>query len=298
MSPVPTGCARRLRNHYGGAGDAWIDDVPRQINDACREWDLRFVAYHDHGHASAIAVVHDADGTPHIVKAWPDPARFRAETAALTHWYDDDVVLATITESSIALLRMIGGQPGGHVAPAGHESRVARAIRDLHGHPFGVGNPPGYLHLSEYLTDTVRPRIARRMESNLVCPLATQVYNALAHGLPSSMRGPALLHGDLYRENALFNQRGVPLLVDPLPMIGDPIFDWAFWVVYYDLGAGTTDRLALAEAISQIDRCHVLSWCLMLCLDGLLYFRETQDRRAEVMTDVLKLVLTQRLVAA
>ncbi|MBO0610698.1 aminoglycoside phosphotransferase family protein [Myceligenerans salitolerans] len=298
MSPVPAGCARRLRHHYGSAVDTWIAHVPRQIDDACREWGLRFVSYHDHGHASAIAVVHDAAGTPRIVKAWPETARFRAETAALTHWYDAGVVLATITESSIALLRMIGGQPGGHPVPAGHESGVATAIRDLHARPLRAGNPSTYLQLSQYLTDTVRPRIARRMESPLACPLATRVYNALARGLPASMRGPTLLHGDLYRENALFDQRGVPLLVDPLPMIGDPIFDWAFWVVYYDLRARTEERLALAETASQIDRHHILFWCLMLCLDGLLYFRETQDSRATTMAEVLERILTLRLVAA
>ncbi|SDH42501.1 streptomycin 6-kinase [Sinosporangium album] len=96
-----------------------------------------------------------------------------------------------------------------------------------------------------------------------------------------------LLHADLYRENILFdNARGV-VFIDPLPMVGDPVFDWAFWTVYYDLERDPVDRLKLANQASGISSGELVPWCLTLCLDGLLYYRQVGDSRLGRMRDVM-----------
>lgn len=96
-----------------------------------------------------------------------------------------------------------------------------------------------------------------------------------------------VLHTDLYCENVLFDRLGHPRLIDPLPMVGDAAFDWAFWTVYYDLGHGTDARLAAAVRISRIPVPVLAPWCRALALDGLLYYLETGDPRAPRMADVL-----------
>ncbi len=95
-----------------------------------------------------------------------------------------------------------------------------------------------------------------------------------------------VLHADLYRENVAFDMSGNPVLLDPLPMRGNAIFDWAFWSVYYRLGQGTVRRLRLAVQHSGADMALLLQWCLLLSVDGLLYYEETVDLRADIMAVV------------
>jgi len=97
-----------------------------------------------------------------------------------------------------------------------------------------------------------------------------------------------LLHGDLYQENVPFSQPGDPVFIDPLPMIGSPAFDWAFWTVYYDLARDPLPRLRLAAATSSVPVEVMLAWCLTLCLDGLLYYREVDDPRERRMRQVME----------
>jgi streptomycin 6-kinase len=96
-----------------------------------------------------------------------------------------------------------------------------------------------------------------------------------------------VLHADLYRENIPFTRGGRPVLLDPLPMTGDAAYDWAFWCIYYQLGHGTGHRLYQASRTSGIPAEEIHPWCLLLSLDGLLYYEETRDPRASEMTALL-----------
>lgn len=100
-----------------------------------------------------------------------------------------------------------------------------------------------------------------------------------------------MLHTDLYRENVLFDWRGHPRLIDPLPVLGDPAFDWAFWTVYYELGRGTTARLAIASRTSRVPVPVLAPWCRLLAVHGLLFYVESGDPRATHMATVLSELL-------
>jgi streptomycin 6-kinase len=102
-----------------------------------------------------------------------------------------------------------------------------------------------------------------------------------------------VLHADLYQENVAFTHHGRPVLLDPLPMEGDALFDWAFWTLYYRLGQGTQERLRQAACRSGSRRSRIIPWCLLIGLDGLLYYEETRDQRADRMATVLDALCSQ-----
>ena len=290
LGPVSEGCRRRLVDHYGADACPWLDRVPDLLAQAARRWGMYISGYHDAGHASALAVATTSDGVVVMLKAWLDPCRYRSETSALNVWSRGPVarLLHTADDLRVAALALVADRPGGHPPPPGDEDRVAGALQHLHslGESDAVASVP---LLGEYLASEVLPRVRQRdrqLGNALPDACRTVGRQAVATLIPSSRRD-VLLHADLYQENIAFTQSGRPVFLDPLPMVGDPAFDWAFWTVYYDLARDPVCRLRLGSAHSGIAVPELLPWCLTLCFDGLLYYYETADPRAARMTEVI-----------
>lgn len=287
LPPLPTSCRSRLTAHYGSAADDWLDRAPNLITAAARRWNLNLTGYHDAGHACVLATALDRQGHPVLVKVWPDPDRYRRETTALRLWHPGPgrVVLASDDELSAAVLCMIAARPGGDEPPPEESTLVAKAIQQAHSIGRNV-RPGAFPLLSDHLRDEILPRIRQRQTTSLHGSVITQVAPHLA-ALSDDPARRTVLHADLYRENVAFTRNGRPVLLDPLPMQGDALFDWAFWTLYYRLGRSTEERLREAACRSGIARTRILPWCLLIGLDGLLYYEETSDPRLERMADVL-----------
>jgi streptomycin 6-kinase len=282
LDAVPPACRRRLVEHYGSAVECWLATVPVLLGEAAARWRLRLVGYHDAGCASAIALARSIDQRTVLLKAWYDRGRYAYEVAALRAWPPGRVprVLHAADDLTVAALELVGGRPGGSVRPSGEYEAVALGIADLHQTSGGA-----FPRLDDHIANVVLPRIDRRLRT-FGGDVSERYLEAVAHLEPDPSR-TALLHADLYRENVPFDRDGRPVFVDPLPMLGDPVYDWAFWVVYYDLLRDPVSRLRLASAIGEIPLVDLVPWCLTLCVDGLLYYREVGDPRAPRMLDVM-----------
>lgn len=286
LGPVTPGCRQRLTSHYGPAVAEWLQDVPARIEEAGECWKLRFDGYHDAGHASVLAVARNRDDEQVIVKAWFDRDRYRNEVAALRHWeaLNGHVVVAQDDELVVALLAMVGPMPGGARQAIGGDHRVAEALARLHALPVSGARFP---MLEDYLHSTVEPRVVQRLRRfGSELPGLSLGQAAHARRVPTR-NAPAVLHTDLYQENVPFTVDGQPVFLDPLPMLGDPAFDWAFFVVYFDLARDPLARLHIASQASGIDAHALLSWCLPLCLDGLLHYHQVGDGREPRMRGIL-----------
>jgi streptomycin 6-kinase len=287
LGGVPPTARRRLVDHYGPAVDSWLEAVPGLMTEAASRWGLTLVNYHDAGCASCIAVARRLGDRSVLVKAWYERNRYAHEIVALRTWHGRQVpkVVHQADDLAIAALELVGGQPGGAIRPPGELEAVALALADLHAiHGPGRTVP----RLDEYLSMIVRPRIGRRLR-DVGGDIPPESIEGL-RVLDPYARSDRLLHADLYRENVLFDVNSRPVFVDPLPMVGDPVFDWAFWVVYYDLMRDPVPRLRLASAIGEIQEAELVPWCLCLCVDGLLFYRETGDPRAPRMADVMAIL--------
>ncbi|BCJ36366.1 hypothetical protein Athai_38690 [Actinocatenispora thailandica] len=281
LGSVPAGCRRRLLDHYGMAVRPWLGAVPGMLAEAVRRWGVQLSRYHDAGCASVLAVG-SLRGQPVIVKAWYSPQRYVRELAALRAWAPAAPRLfATAPDLHIAAMALVGGRPGGALRPAQEEQAVAASLAALH-HDSPV--PEHLPRLRQYIDDTVRPRIHRRRSLGADIP---PQYLTTIDRTASTGSSPVLLHGDLYQDNVPFSASGQPVFLDPLPMVGTPAFDWAFWTVYYRLGRHTVSRLHLAADASRLPLAELVPWCLLLCVDGLLYYRDSGDRRAPVMAAVM-----------
>ncbi|GHK05420.1 hypothetical protein SY2F82_72170 [Streptomyces sp. Y2F8-2] len=290
LGEVPPGCRRRLLDHYGPSAEGWLRDAPSLLAEAAERWNLSWQGYHDAGHTSAVALVTALDGTPLILKAWYEPMRYRHEIAALQAWAGGPTadVIEAADDLSVAALELIGGRPGGAAPLSRKRQMVAAAIQGLH----SLGRSrttPDLPSLEHFRQDVVVPRIRQRAQSLDLGTMEALVKEA-CEGLSDLREDPTrttILHADLYQENVLFDAGGHPRLIDPHPLVGDAVFDWAFWTVYYDLERGVPDRLATASRISRIPVPEIAPWCRVLAVDGLLYYAEIHDPAKPKIAKVL-----------
>jgi streptomycin 6-kinase len=290
LGEVSEGCRQRLVGHYGAAALKWVEEAPGLLQAAAARWGLSLVDYHDAGHASVVSTAVDQKRRRVMVKAWTDPGRYQHEVAALRHWAGGPAVevIATADDLCAAALEMVGQEPGGRGRPVGELALVAEALHRLQA--FGRRRSlAGFPLLADYLQDEVAPRVWKRLRDQDLGqwrPVAQAGLQALREangGHPDGIGEQTLLHGDLYRENVLFSDAQQPVFLDPLPMLGSAAFDWAFWVVYYEVERGFEDRLALAQTVSGLPVQDIRRWCTVLFLDGLLYYLERHDSRTSLL---------------
>ncbi|EST29127.1 phosphotransferase [Streptomyces roseochromogenus] len=291
LGEVSAECQKRLITHYGPEVSWWLDTVPALFAQAAERWNLTLGGYHDAGCASVIATAGTLDGRPLLLKAWADPARFRNEVIALRLWARGPIadVVEVADDLAVAALEIIGGRPGGDERPPRELQTVAAALHGLHTFGRRRHRPRGLPSLAAYLHQEIRPRVWRRLEVLDLGPwrdLVSAIFPELLV-LEEDDGRATVLHTDLYRENVLFDWLGHPRFIDPLPMVGDAAFDWAFWTVYYDLGHDTGTRLATAARVAHIPVPVLAPWCRALAVDGLLHYLETADPRARRMADLL-----------
>jgi streptomycin 6-kinase len=242
-----------------------------------------------------LAVAHTVNGEPVMLKVWYDRDRYRNEIAAMRHWepVNGRIVRAQDDEHATACLALVGPGPGGALQPVDGDRRVAEALARLHSCPMSRA---GFPTLDSYLRGTVEPRIRQRMR-RYGSPGVGITCGSSAGPMPSHGR-LVLLHADLYRENVPFTVDGRPVFLDPLPMIGDPAFDWAFFTVYFDLARDPLARLRTASLASGIEVGTLVPWCLRLCADGLLYYREVGDDRERRMEEVMSALAAELRASA
>ncbi|MDH6132802.1 streptomycin 6-kinase [Kitasatospora sp. MAA4] len=288
-----TGGRRRLLTHYGSAVEGWLAQAPEAFSTVARRWNLTLSHYHDVGHASLLMVArYNGSGHKVLLKAWPDRERYRNELLALRAWAAGPVaqVVGCADDLAIMAMEVVGAAPGGAARPAGEYEPVAAALQQLHvlGRRQCVPTA-GLPSLQDFLDIEMAPRMHRRLREDDPGILRDWIggVGTLAGSLWHDPKQVSVLHADLYRENVLFDREHRPVLIDPLPLVGDVIFDWAFWTVYYDLGTATLERFETAVRTGGLDPQRLSRWCLVLCVDGFLYYREVGDGRAPVMKQVI-----------
>lgn len=287
----------RLLAHYGPIARGWIENVPGFLAEVAGRWKLTPLGYHDAGHASIVAVAEDLQGRQLLLKAWFEPDRYRDEITVLRLWAGRPSVdvIETADDLSVALMELVGGRPGGSERPE-REAHLAAAV--IHrAHAAGSKRArPALPRLADHLQHTVLPRVVRRTTVLDLGPHERLVRAALPdlYALREAPGRTTVLHTDLYRANVIFDSHGRARLIDPLPQVGDAVFDWAFWCVYYDLNQGVFQRMAIASRISRIPLPEIAEWCRALALDGFLYYRYTGDPDETPAADVLAALTATR----
>jgi streptomycin 6-kinase len=287
-----------LTDHYGAGIGTWLEGADRLLSRVGDRWKVDLIGFHDEGWTSVVAEGRAPGGRTVVLKAVPESDRFHRELVALRHWPNGVAcqLLDWDDTTQVLLLDAVAGRIGGAARPVDHQERVARRLAALHARR--ASSETDLPSLADYYRKRVMPRIrarAMRFGAEVGAARVSRVLT-VAQMLCESIGPASVLHADLYAENALFDDAGKPVFIDPYPMVGPPAFDWGFWCVYYRPAAGFAERLGLSQRHAVCPVADVVAWVTTLAVDGALYYLETGDPTAYPLIDILRHAVVRRLV--
>lgn len=277
LPQVPDSLRENLAFTLGDAGaDSWLDEAAQHAEQLFHAWRLRPLEVLSGGSMSLCVKCEGEDGAALVLKI---PANLECgadELAALKAWNGNGAARVLREEpSGRAILMNFLGRVG--EGSYGLDEIVDLAER-LH-----TGHPGGYLfaHVDDNLMRRITWATERFDEPAYHChradlALAEKIVAELVYADDRHV----LLHGDLQAKNLIVSGSELTA-VDPLPVLGPPPFDVAFWIaksVHDDPILTYVERVAAMRP--DIDAEALLRWTWALAvLEHRPYIERGLDQR-------------------
>jgi streptomycin 6-kinase len=241
---------------YGDEGRAWIARLPSVLETLTERWKLRLGPELPGGLLSCVRAVTLEDGDEAVLKigSWPGT---RDEIAALRAWAGEGAPALIAADEDLGAMLLERIEPGDHPADASGDA-VGAVLRRLH-----VDPPPKLPTLAE----TVRTRVETALRDGRASEQKASWALAKAAELERDPPATVLLHADFDERNLLVCRRRELCAIDPLPCVGDPAYDAAYWV-HGNRRPGRRARLEAIVAATGLDRARVRDWAAVVGVHG------------------------------
>lgn len=219
---------QRLALYHPGL-EPWFTTLPTLVTAYCSRWHVTLgPTFRPGGDASWAAITYRADGTKAVLKvSIPDAGDERS--AAALRVYDGHGAVRLFEHEPLDQVWLIEYCDPGTTAASMPPADSDRIAADVLPRLWAAGSTqlPGV----PLLTDVIKQRSAmvRERAERLDDRLCHDGADLLAE-LASVNEHDRLLHGDFNQRNVLQSERGW-LAIDPRPMIGDPAYELALWLV-------------------------------------------------------------------
>lgn len=257
MEEVQPGFRAFVARTFGDEGRSWLASLAGLVEQVAQSWRLELGPELPGGHLSYVCEATTADGASAVLKLGPPWPRVRDEITALRAWNGHGAPLLLRADESLHALLLERIAPGTHPGPC-EATEVARVLQVIQ-----VSAPGGLPPLGE----TVKRRLTwasdqgRASEQKLAWAMATAAE--LERTAPPAM----LLHGDFDERNLLVCDRRGLCAIDPLPCVGDPAYDAAYWV-HANRRSGRRARLEAIVAATGLQRERVRDWAGIVGVHG------------------------------
>lgn len=246
------------------AGRAWLERLPRLVEECVEEWSLEVGDPFPSAHASLALPARSADGSDAVLKICFPHRESEHEADALLLWNGDGAVRLLAHDRSRDALLLERCRPGTHlrhVEPDAALAVLAGLLRRL-----WVRAAEGFRPLGEeaawwvsYLPE--RWERARRPFERALLDAAVEALEELA----PTQGEQVLLHQDLHADNVLRAEREPWLVIDPKPLVGEREFSLAPIVRGVELGHERADvlhRLGFLADELELDRERARLWTI------------------------------------
>jgi streptomycin 6-kinase len=278
---IPDEVVRMNLAANGEAGRAWLEALPRVVQELRALWELTIGQPFEGGCVGLVVPAERVDGTRVVLKVSFIDDETRHEADALALWGGDGAVrlLDSDPERGALLLERIepGTVLGDHPDRDEAISIACRLLRRLwrpvaEPHPF-----PSVRGLAQRWVIDLPQRFDRLRMPFEIALLRTA--EGLSAELASSTVDPVLANRDYHLGNILAARREPWLLIDPKPLTGEPAFDTGHFlrtIVPEDL-----DRTVVGQLVdrlgAELDVApeRVRAWALLRSVDDVLWSLET-----------------------
>jgi streptomycin 6-kinase len=294
LPPASPALARR-----GPAWAAWLDRLPRSVDDVCAAWQLVPDGEPRTGRSGLLLPVRSAAGTALLKLGWPHPEAAH-EHLALRAWGGGGAVTLLRADPHRAALLLERADPGSDLSGLAVDE-ACEVVAGLYGR---LHRPP------VPQLDRLSQRAARWSEELAALrgsALAPRRFVDQAAALAADFAADpgtdaALLHGDLHFGNVLAVEREPGwLAVNAEPLAGDPAYElapllWHRWdeaVATQDLRGALLDRLYRVVDGAELDEDRARDWVTVRAMVAVLETsRETPvDQEAVTLaTTIVKAV--------
>lgn len=232
----------RWTSLYSKHATQWLTDLPRQVGQYARDWELEVGSYLEGGTAAAVigATQHD---NPVVLKIHPPwvPRSIATHTAAETEaaayriWDGRGAPDLLVHDASALLLERITPAKHSPLLTSQDMVNIAKYIA----RPVNLKStqdPPLGIPLIEQEVSRRFERASAKLHPEIseLTFLWARVHAQHLSGLGSVRHtGPhfTLVHGDLKPKNILEDEEGKYRVIDPSPAAGSYLFDATLWVV-------------------------------------------------------------------
>ncbi len=271
MYPIPEKFAQTIVEVWKEEGAAWLQQLPRLIDEYARRWGLAVGAPFEPLSYNYVAPAVRADGREVVLKLGVPRDEIVGEIEALLLVDGHGIVqlLDADVEQGVMLLERL--HPGTSLASLDNDEQATSIAADvmrrlwrpappMHRFPSVAGWFVGLSELRQEFAGGTGP-----FDTRLVAQAETAVTELLA-----SASEPMLLHGDLHHYNILAAECQPWLAIDPKGVVGDPAYEiGAFLYNRLPDGLGPDEQSAiLARRVDQLaaelplDRQRILGWGL------------------------------------
>lgn len=232
-----------------------------RLGQAEKKWQLKIGRQLGGGFRSEVFDCTTSDNNPVVLKLMPTPEQAEAEEVALKSWANTDLAVklidADVGNAALLLERLHPATTLSSTDESAATAIAAGILQIIHKVPLPHTNLPTledtYAHLEQRALEDARYEQEHRGESDRGefalnrLPAARELVRSLC----SSMDKRVLLHGDFVGKNLLLKEANY-VVIDPMPMIGDPCSDIGLFAADYPSPANILERAeGLARRIGE-----------------------------------------------
>lgn len=235
----------------------WQQELPALEAEIAARWNLELGPELRGGLLASVRAVRRADGTDAVLRLAGPWGRTIDEIACLRVWAGGptpELLDADESRCAILLERIVPG-----VAAIDPDvEQVAAVLRQIQ----SPAAPP-----LRPLVDVARRRLDHAERDGRASGARLAWARTAVERLAETVPAACIVHGDFDERNLLTCSRRGLCAIDPLPCVGDPTYDAAYWV-HANRRPGRRARFdAIADAL-DLDRGRLRDWCGVIAVHG------------------------------
>ncbi len=230
MMEFPPAFVRNIRSAFGSRSDAWLADLPSQLQTATKQWDLSLAEPMLLSYNYVISAVRNGV-EPVVLKIGFPNLEFTSEMNALRFFNGDGCVTLLEADEVHNMMLLERLQPGVMLAEQDDDEANTRIACDVMSRLWRPSPPDRFfIKLTDWFAELSNVRLKFAGSTGPFPRSIFEKVEKILPGLFTSSTPACLIHGDFHHFNILSSGTGW-LAIDPKGVIGNPEYDCAPFLI-------------------------------------------------------------------